>query len=508
MNAGGHRDRVAAGAAWSLVSWVVALVAGPVVAVLVVHSISHRQYGSFSEATSLVAILAGLTSLGLSTAVIQVAVTERSRRGDAGEAGAINSAVRIAAVTTLAGVVVSAMGAVLLYSVPSLRPSASPFIALIPIVLLAPFAGVVSAVARILYRPRHVATAAIAAPISGAAIMFAIIVSGHANDVTIAAATSAAAVIGFVTLAATLRRWYRGIDRTVRLDGGSARLLAFGIPALVGHGFVLTTSELTVLLLGSSHGSRIAGLYTPAAAMALTVVAIPAATSSFYLPAATDLAAHRDLAGLAGLYHWITRWNITLASPAIAVLLVAPKAILTVVFGPAFASMCGVLRLLMVGVTVQVASGYNGLTLDAFGLPKVVAARQGTALALSVVACVVLIPTFGAAGAAIACSFALVAANILTSAVLALRFRIWPWDRATGGTFAVLAAAMAISAGMIATIHSTFWQCVVVAATSGTATGVAALIFGGRAERSAIANRLRRRLSRNGLVPGTVEEGR
>ena len=67
---------------------------------------------------------------------------------------------------------------------------------------------------------------------------------------------------------------------------------------------------------------------------------------------------------------------------------------------------------------------------------------------------------------------------------------------------------MAISAGMIATIHSTFWQCVVVAATSGTATGVAALIFGGRAERSAIANRLRRRLSRNGLVPGTVEEGR
>jgi len=508
MSAIGHRDRVAAGAAWSLLSWAVSLVAGPVVAVLVVRSISHRQYGSLSVATSLVVILAGLTSLGLSAAVIQVAVTERSRRGDAGEAGTINNALRIAVVATLGGVLVSGMGAVFLYAVPSLRPSVFPFIALVPIVLLAPLGAVVSAVARILYRPRPVALAAIAAPVSSAVIMLLIIVSGHANDVALAGAMSAAAVIGFVTLAVALRRWYRGIDRTARLDGGAARLLAFGIPALVGHGFAMTTSELTVLLLGSSHGSRAAGLYAPVAAMALTVVAIPAATSSFYLPTATDLATRRDVIGLAGLYHWITRWNITLVSPAIAVLVVAPTAILTFVFGPAFAQMSGVLRILTIGITVHVVSGYNGLTLDAFGLPKVVASRQGIALALSIVACIVLTPIFGAAGAAIACSFALVAANVLTSAVLALRFRIWPWDRATGGTLLVLATAMAISAGTIGTVHSAFWQCAVVATACSVTTGVAALIFGGRVERHAIADRLRRRLSHNGIVAGTAEEGR
>lgn len=494
MPTGGHRGRVAVGGAWSLLSWGVSFAAGPLVLVLVVRSVSHRQYGSLSVAISLAAILGELICLGLSAAVVQVAVTERTHRGDGREVGVLKGAMRLAAVSALVGVTLSAIGTASLYAVPSLRSSALPFIALIPVVLLGPFAAVARGAVRILYWPRIAAAAAIIASVASAAITLMVIAMGHASAVTVAVARSAASVLGLIALAWPLLHWHRGVDRKARLDGVTRRLLVFGLPALVGIVFVLVTSQFTILLLGSFHGSQIVGLYSPAAAVAIAVMGLPSVIGNFYLPSATDLAVRGDLVGVAGLYHWTTRWSITLASPAIAVLLICPAAVLDFVFGPAFGRMSGVLRILAIGVTVQVVSGFNGLTLDAFGLPKVAAARQGIGLGLGVLACVTLIPIFGATGAAFASSGAIVTANVLCSVVLAHRFRIWPWDRAVSGTVVVLTASMALSAGVIISVHSHFWCCMVVGATSAVTTGAASVTFGGRADRHAIADRLRRRV--------------
>jgi O-antigen/teichoic acid export membrane protein len=116
-----------------------------------------------------------------------------------------------------------------------------------------------------------------------------------------------------------------------------------------------------------------------------------------------------------------------LCAPLVVLMIVDPAGLLSALFGTR-AIDATALRVLGLGVAAQVVFGFNGLTMDAYGLPGAVAVRQVVCLAVSGLLCLTLAPAFGAVGAAWATAGSLILSNIWCSRSLARRFAIAPWD--------------------------------------------------------------------------------
>jgi O-antigen/teichoic acid export membrane protein len=267
--------------------------------------------------------------------------------------------------------------------------------------------------------------------------------------------------------------------------------------------FATVLTQLDIFFLGVFHGAAVTGLYSPASAAADFAVAIPMVLVSFFVPAATDLATRHALVEVGDLYRWGTRWGIALAAPALAVLLVCPGAALAVAFGHGVQGMATPLRILALGVFLQTITGLNGPTLDAFGVPRQVAVRQLISLFAAIAACLLLIPPFGAAGAAWTIDVGFFATNILCSWRLYRQYHILPLDWAIVITIGSFALALVASWGLVPLLTSDIGRCAMTAVITLFVTLIAAFGAGGKAERAAVTKRFSAYLQRAEMPPNS-----
>jgi len=183
------------------------------------------------------------------------------------------------------------------------------------------------------------------------------------------------------------------------------RWFALSLPLLV----IGTTQELMnqmeVLLLGALAGAKEAALFaaawrlaslTPFALSALTAIGGPLIASAYHRNARDEL---NHVAKL------VARVGLAFAVAASIVLLVAGKWLLGL-FGPEFPSAYGAVALLLVGGLVNAFTGIVGYLMVLTGLERPALAIFGGSLVLSIGLNLLLIPGFGAMGAAVASSSA------------------------------------------------------------------------------------------------------
>jgi O-antigen/teichoic acid export membrane protein len=192
------------------------------------------------------------------------------------------------------------------------------------------------------------------------------------------------------------------------------RTLVFGLKAHIGRTLLLGNYRLDQWIVGAVAGARQLGLYS---------VAVAWAESLFYLPTALQAVQRPDLVRAsrekaAQLAATAFR-AITLASmPLVIGLIVAAPLLCVEIIGEQFQGSVEQLRILAPGAFGIIALKLLGNTLTAKGKPMLESAAIGLAFALTLVLDILLIPSHGGLGAAIAST----AAYTLGGVAVALTF--------------------------------------------------------------------------------------
>ncbi len=227
------------------------------------------------------------------------------------------------------------------------------------------------------------------------------------------------------------------------------RMLANSLPFAVTGLAIIVISRFDVLVLGIAGGSAEVGPYEPALRIVeQAMLLVPLLFTAQFLPVASRVFAAGRLDGFRDLYVSISKLAFVVAFPAIILLAAFPDVVLHGLYGADFPASRLVVWLLLPGFAVNLVCGMNGSALAATGRRGALARSGAGATATMIALGVVLIPWFGAEGAAVATSGTYIVLNLWVAIEL---FRITgahPLRRDFVATLATaglpLAAALAV----------------------------------------------------------------
>ena len=182
------------------------------------------------------------------------------------------------------------------------------------------------------------------------------------------------------------------------LDMGELkRILTFGAQSTGGIILQLATSRVSLLIVSGAKGTVEAGIYSIATVLAEMLWQAVVAAAQVNLPRASA-AYGRGERPLTVMLASRVAGALTLGA-ALLLAAVAPV-IIPIVFGPAFGPAVLPLRILLVGTGVFGLCLLLTADLLARGHPHMSAMASGITLAITVPLCLMLVPRYGAAGAA------------------------------------------------------------------------------------------------------------
>ena len=481
-------ERVFRGAIWSTAALVTSVVVGLPLTVALVRLMPQEQYGAFALGAAIAGLLGAVGGLGLAAGVARQASLALATVSEAGAHDVFRAGRRVA---LIAGAVITAVAvgvAAALRSVAHLRPAIPVLLALIPILAIGPTLAATTGYLQARRRPARTELARILASLLTFALSITALILGVRVATVFAGFRSLGAIAGLGLMLFAVSRFARKTDAVA--EGRVARnLLRFSIPMLLTGLMWNAIAQLDVVFLGANSGAGAAALYEPVTAMVEWIPVVFALAGAYLLPEVTAAVARDDPRQVADLYHATSRWGFAIASPFIGVVLVAPAAALSFLYGDAYADFGGIARILLIGSFIHVMLGFNGLVLEAYGRPGQVAARALAGLGTNIVACLVLIPAFGSRGAAWATSLAFLVVNLANSWFLFRKYRIGPWD----AKLLIVVASVGVAAGVawliVPLIGPLLLRCVVAASITG-GVGVAMAIAVARPDERASMRRV------------------
>jgi O-antigen/teichoic acid export membrane protein len=235
---------------------------------------------------------------------------------------------------------------------------------------------------------------------------------------------SAAAFVGWFL-------WQRATKQTMRTKGVRA---SFDLSKLLGSSVPLLTMEVVtfmanwggIFILGAWGTSAEVGVFSIAFKIAALSGLVLISLNSIAAPKFAALYHDGDIDSLGALAKRSTRLIALMAVPMLLFIFIAPAWIMGI-FGDEFRQGALLLSVMAVGQFVNVASGPVGILLIMCGHER--AARDSSLLAVTfnIALCLMLIPYYGALGAAIAFSLGVMFKNLLSVFLVKkyLGIRIW-----------------------------------------------------------------------------------
>lgn len=469
--------KVAKGARWSLIAWFASLATTAPMTVALVRSLPRETYGNLAIATSTIALVTVIADFGLASATAQL-----SARKELEAVPATNSLARpalqvasYAAVVTAIAVAIIACG---MYFA-SLPTVAILILIMLPIAVVVPIVSVLSGLLQSIFAVGAVTVAGGVQSLIIAVGTGSVLLSGAKSDLAIAGLRVAGSLSALVILVIGARGFWTRPRQNPIVSAKARKKITSDILRIAGAMWLsglawAAISQLDVVILGLLRGSRAAASYGPISNVANTVAMLPAVIGSFLLPALSRAVADRDSRTVKALYYGASRWSIAICAPAIGLLIAVPGELLGVLFGSAYVAYGPACRILAIGVSAHVLIGYNGLTLDAHGEPKLVAKRAVTGLVGSALCCPLLINAFGINGAAAATALAMILINLQCSWTLARRFFIAPFDKWSAFVVLAFGGSSLCIAWIFAPRHKSALTLVVAASVIGGVTAIAA----------------------------------
>jgi len=415
--------------------------------VLIVRHLSQTAYGGFAYAISIASMAQSVVALGFERALVRFLPIDHERR-DYG---------RLFGTMGLAFGTVLGLGLVLVAAVHVFHRSlaasgfANPqaFSLILILVFLVPVQAIdemlvslfaVFANPRSIFLRKH-----ILAP--GLRLVVAVALVATGGDVFFLArsyliAGVAGVALYTILLVRELSRmglWLHFDRRTVRLPW--AEIFAFSLPLLSTDLVYTVMHTMDAVMLEHFHGSAsVAALRAVQPAARLNEFVLFSFTLLFS-PVAARLFAREDGEGIRDLYWQTAAWVAVLTFPVFVATTLLSRPLTVLLFGARYEQSALLLALLACGYYFSAAVGLNGLTLRVYGKVRYLVGINVATAAINLIANLLLIPRFGATGAAAGTLVALVVHNVLKQAGLGLWTPVRVFDRRYARVYATIAVS-------------------------------------------------------------------
>ena len=233
----------------------------------------------------------------------------------------------------------------------------------------------------------------------------------------------------------------RGILAAVPWRGISVpgrEILAFTIPLLTTDLVYLALNTTDAIFLGHFWGTTEVAQYRVVQPLVGLNQVVYTSFTLLYMPAAARLFARGDRSGVADLYWRTAIFMAVFSFPVFALTTSLAEPIMTA-YEARYADSAIYLAMLSFAAYINVALGFNGLTLRVYGFIRYTVAINLGAAVLSVTLNLLLIPPYGAMGAAVATTSSLIVFNLLKQIGLRRGTGISVFDRRYVGVYATIA---------------------------------------------------------------------
>jgi len=206
-------------------------------------------------------------------------------------------------------------------------------------------------------------------------------------------------------------------------------LFSFSLPVLTSElvtGGMMNT--IAVFLLAHYYSTTEVAFFravVPTAALNMTVMG---SFSLLYTPLASRLFARGDYEAINALYWKTTVWMLVLSLPVFLVTFSTATPLTVLLYGARYQASGRVLAVLSLGYFFNIALGLNTQTLRVFGIVRYILIVNLLSVIAGSLATILMIPRFGAIGAAVGTSGTLIVRNIFTHAGLKMGSKIRLFD--------------------------------------------------------------------------------
>jgi O-antigen/teichoic acid export membrane protein len=404
----------------------ISLFANFVVQIIIVRYLTQTDYGAWAYALSIVTLGATIVTFGLDRAITRF-IPIYEERGDYGRLFGTLAMVSGTFVTLGLGVVLVVFGLQdWLAGTVIEEPQAITLIVIM--IVLAPVSALddlligmfaVFGNARAIFFRRHVLGPILRLTIVALLVMteqgVEFLAGGYVFSGFLILSLYGTLLIRFLRRRGVLEQFDRSEMRIPARE-----VLAFTVPLLSSDLLHVLMSTTDAILLGYFHSAAEVGRFRVILPAAGVNQLIFSSFTLLFTPVAARLFARGDQAGINQLYWRTAVWMAIFSFPLFLLTFSLAEPITVALFEERYRDSSVYLALLSLGMYFNVALGFNGLTLKVMGqvryivILNIVAALANGALNL------LLIPPFGALGAAIATAITLILHNVLKQAGLAL----------------------------------------------------------------------------------------
>jgi O-antigen/teichoic acid export membrane protein len=201
------------------------------------------------------------------------------------------------------------------------------------------------------------------------------------------------------------------LQRCIRLP--VREILNFSVPLMASNVIGMIGGSIPVLLLGYFHPMSTVAHYRVVLTAAVLSSMIPANFMPLYVPSASRLFAKGDTAGINHLFWETSLWMSVLAFPIFLATACFARPLTIFLYGARYASSAPILTILSLGYFFNVIFGFNGVTLKILGKIRLMVILNVATPIIIVIFNLLLIPRYGAIGAAIATAAAFIMQNFL-----------------------------------------------------------------------------------------------
>ena len=393
--------------------------------VLIARLLGVQGYGDYAFALSLISILAIFAKLGMDNLRVRFipayvgsgewgllrGVLERSRQG--ASAAATLMAVVMACVVWLIGDSVS----------DSLRATLLLACILLPVfTIIQVQAGGLRAFKRIVSAraPLHLLRPLLLA----AGVVLAVVVLGFPASAPVAMGANLVASSVVLLLLGFLL--FRAVPEQVKSAApkhSTSEWLSVGLQLLLITGFMILLNRLAIIMIGTLLGTAEAGIYASSVRLSRLILIGLMATNSIVAPLISQLYAQGRMRDLQRMITFAARLIFAITTPIVIGLVLFGHWALAL-FGPEFTEGYAALVILSVGQMVSALAGSVGFLTTMTGHQKVAAIVYGGIAGLNIVLNVILIPTFGIVGGAVATAIAIASLNLILVWFVSRRLKI------------------------------------------------------------------------------------
>lgn len=205
-------------------------------------------------------------------------------------------------------------------------------------------------------------------------------------------------------------------------------IFGFSTPMMYSDVVYILRNNLTVMLLGFYRTIVSVAEFRAVVPVAGLNQVVMESFRFLYTPLAARLFARDDERGINDLYWQTAVWISIMSFPVFVVSFSLARPITILLFGDRYANSAVILALLSLGTYFNAALGFNAHTLRVYGRIKYIVAIDSVAMCVAVLLNLILIPRYGALGAAMSASGTLIAHNILNHLGLLLGTSIQLFD--------------------------------------------------------------------------------